>query len=473
MYDEVIDKINKLFITWRKYFIYQLPNGNYPREKRYNFNDKLLRLHLAGKQTYGIFSGEHVTKFISFDVDTKEKSEIDTRHLVDVLEREFNISRSDIHVNFSGSKGYHVDIYFSSLVTNNIIKQFYEDVIKRAEFTSSEVELRPLHNVGMKLPLGVHKVTGKRCWYVDNQTFKPIENMEHILNIEPIDPLFLENEYSTLEVIKLQEDESTEVEALINSIETNTNKIEECLSYLDEVLENNCLKYPSTRNYMTFTLAMYFKDVEEFDIETTTNVINTIMLNTKRTTKLISMDIEYIPIETRRVVEWIYDKDYKFSNRKKDVFINRYDIETILSIKKWTLKKMYFIHLIHAKRYAKKDGSYYMSYKTMNKYGGTDNRTRAKQQVKALEDLNLLSVLQEKVISKELTEKYGHAYYSPNRYQLKMDIKKIFNKDMDSIRVKDESIKLEQILKEFEKTYDMNLKLMLSKDQYKKVRQIA
>lgn len=472
----VTQKINELFISYRKRYIKQ--NDPELFEEKYFtiprvLHDDLIKDHLEGKQTIGIFSGQYLTNFITFDIDTHEQSEIDTRHLVNTLENEFNISRSDIHVSLSGKKGYHVDIYFNKFISLEIMKRFYFDVLEKAEFNSHQVELRPSFNLGLKLPLGIHQETMKRCWYVDNRTFKAIEDFNYIFDIHQLDPSFLEIEYQNIDMIKIDKNEAKEVENVLSSVNTDTFVIEDHLEHINFVLENNHLKYASTRNNMTLAIAIYLKEVEQLKQSTVTEVITQVMLNSKRLCiGLIneSTTEDFIIKETKRIVEVVYSRDYKFTRRNKDVIITKEDIETILKIKKWNLKQLYLIHLIQFRRYATKENTYYMSYKTMSNFGATENRSRLKKQIEELEKMDLLAVKESKVIDVSNTLKNGSPIYKPNVYQMNLSIKKIFENDIDRIIIKDnEDFTLEKILKDFEQKFQLNLKKKLSYEQYLKV----
>ena len=77
-------------------------------------NDGMIKMHLKVEITYGIFSGGHFNKFMTFDVDYNkhDMARWVTLKVVDTLVTEFNINRNDIHVNLSGNKGYHIDLFF-------------------------------------------------------------------------------------------------------------------------------------------------------------------------------------------------------------------------------------------------------------------------------------------------------------------------------------------------------------------------
>lgn len=469
--EDIIQKMNELFISYRQSFISQKVDGSYLRISHYPLNDGTLRKHLNGDETVGIFSGEYTTKFVSFDVDTKENAELDTRHLINVLVDDFNFNRDDIHVSLSGKKGFHIDLYFTKNISNQLIKKFYLDVLDRAEFTTKQIELRPLPNVGMKLPGGTHKVTKNVCWYIDKNTFKPIEDMNYILDIEPIPPDVIETEYANLEPVILEKSEIEEFHDLADTVKINTEEIEDCSGNINFVLENNHLRFPNTRNNMTLVLAMYLRE-QNFSKDKTISIIESIMINTKKNySDLIESSITRIKSQTKHIVETTYKKGYKLKARAKDVRITRDEILDILSIKEWHLKQLYLIHLVQSKRYAEENGNYYMTYKTMSAMGSTKNETSLINYIKQLGKLEKIDVIARNVFDRERSIAEGKAICKPNVYK----IKKVFKQDVDSIEIKDkEIIKLDIILKECSELFEgLDLKSRLPRRQYEKVLKIV
>lgn len=140
--------------------------------------------HVVGKYAFGVFAGEKATKFISIDIDDGEAETV--HRVVDTME-EMGVPRERIYVSFSGRKGYHVDIFFNTHLSNYHARIFYEVMIERGGFDRKKVEFRPTHTQAIKIPLGIHPATKKRCWYVDRETLEPIERFEYVFEIQKID----------------------------------------------------------------------------------------------------------------------------------------------------------------------------------------------------------------------------------------------------------------------------------------------
>src|SRR5699024_11266027 len=67
-------------------------------------SDKAIEDHIKQKTTIGIFAGEFITKFLTFDVDGKKYADVMTLELVNTLVYEFDIDFNNILVTFSRSE---------------------------------------------------------------------------------------------------------------------------------------------------------------------------------------------------------------------------------------------------------------------------------------------------------------------------------------------------------------------------------
>jgi len=89
-----------------------------------------------------------------------------------------------VHVSTSGGKGYHVEVFFDYPVETWKLKRVYDWIIAEMSLDRKKVEFRPTNKQAIKLPLGVHHKTGNTCWFLDKETFAPIEAKTHIFDIE-------------------------------------------------------------------------------------------------------------------------------------------------------------------------------------------------------------------------------------------------------------------------------------------------
>lgn len=182
------EKLRTLFISYDKNFIEQFADGTY---RTYSDGSQFLGIdyineHLKGTRTFGVLEAVS-TRFMSFDIDDDNKSLVNA--VLELLLK-YGFPDNSIHVNESGKKGYHVHVFFSepvSLNQCNLIQHciLYELHETFPSLNTHKVELRPLPGKGIKLPLGVHRVTERRCWFCNKETLEPIAGFDYINSIVP------------------------------------------------------------------------------------------------------------------------------------------------------------------------------------------------------------------------------------------------------------------------------------------------
>ena len=149
-----------------------------------NYDIKTIMKHVSGNYAVAIFAGKNATKVVSTDIDDGSIETV--RKVIDTY-AEIGIPRDRMYVSLSGKKGYHVDFFIDKSIYNNHAMIIYEEMITRSGLDRHKVEFRPTHTQAIKLPLGVHPTTKNRCWFVDQDTFEPIESFEYIYEIKAID----------------------------------------------------------------------------------------------------------------------------------------------------------------------------------------------------------------------------------------------------------------------------------------------
>lgn len=374
-------------------------------------SDKAIEDHIKQKTTIGIFAGEFITKFLTFDVDGKKYADVMTLELVNTLVYEFDIDFNNILVTFSGNKGYHVTIFFDEVTEVNLLKRFYFIVLQRLEYKRTEIEFRATNTQAVKLPFSVHRKTGKKCYIVNNRTleksdistFKNIQQVNKKIFVKWFNSSFSADDILAAEKdVEYFEDRDNCLEEgqeiLLTQSEVNQyKKIKSELNFskgitneskmttIKNVLANNKLLYTNSRNQMTYYISIYLRDTG-YDIESAKSIIKNVMMNTfKENPKLIESSLEYTISEVDKVTENTYKKGYTLMiSNHKTVYVYEDEILDVLDLKNMTLMKLYLSHLVHAKRYAK-DDKYYMSYSVMTRMGNTKSRLRLKQHMQKLE----------------------------------------------------------------------------------------
>ncbi|MEI3606909.1 hypothetical protein SPD48_14490 [Pseudogracilibacillus sp. SE30717A] len=416
----VIDKINTLYIQTRSKYLVQFPEGKYitltysADNKVTKFNDSMLSTHLQGGLTYGTFSGGYFSKFMTFDVDCENESMSRwiTLRLVYVLVEEFELNRSDIHVNMSGGKGYHVDLFFSEQVKVEELRKFYQSVlISVGELSEGQIEFRPSWTQGVKLPLGIHQRTGNRCWFVDNETLEPIESYEYILGIEP-----MPSEAITDSNIDLTEEQKAEFERVASSTDISVNAIDlsGALQNAAMIIETGRLTASGTRHKTTYTLAC-FGNSQGWEREEAVDVIMDVLQNTPREYFSEGSTPEYWLKETNRLVDYVYDNDKTIMGTDRDLTIYKSEILAVLNAGTFRQKQLAYAMLVTSKRFG---NIFYLTIRTAMKMIGTNSRQTVQNAIKQLIDNGFIKYHRKSEIDKARSREVGHIYYKPSKFRL-------------------------------------------------------
>jgi len=160
-----------------------------PKIKKRNMYlaDSNIKKHLQQEYAISVYGVQEGSRFLCFDVDA---GGLDTvRELVTAIEST-GIDRKDIHISFSGSKGYHVELFFDDLVSHACLLMYFKTALSAVMFSdTSKIECRPTAKMAIKLPLSKHHKTEKMCWYLDQETLREIPSHDYLFGIEPMDAL--------------------------------------------------------------------------------------------------------------------------------------------------------------------------------------------------------------------------------------------------------------------------------------------
>ena len=162
---------------------YVMMYGDMTKHIQNPYTQKQVWEHLHGNISLCVFAGPSNTTFLSIDVDIKNPNVV--HKVIDTMV-DLGLPRDMIYVSDSGGKGYHVDIFFDKSIYNWMAKELYELIIYFGDLNPRKVEYRPTAKSAIKLPLGVHQKTKRRCWFVDRDTLEPIEDFSYIERTEKI-----------------------------------------------------------------------------------------------------------------------------------------------------------------------------------------------------------------------------------------------------------------------------------------------
>lgn len=420
---QLVEKFNELYIQTRSKYLVQFPEGRYitlsyaPDNKVVKLNDSMLKTHLKGDLTYGVFAGGYFSKFITFDVDCNKEdmSRWITLKLIHVLESEYGISRNDIHVSYSGNKGYHVDLFFNEQIKVEELKAFYQSVLVTVgELPEGQIEFRPTWNQGVKIPLGKHQKTGNRCLFVDNETlelYSVEESYEYLLSIQPIP-----SEIVTDSRIELTEEQKTEFERVAASTDITVNAIDlsGALRKAAKIIETGRLIESNSRHKTTYILAC-FGNTQGWEREETVSVIMDVLLATPREYFSEGSTPDYWLKEAERIVKYVFDNDKTVAGSDKPLTIYKSEILAVLNCGTFRQKQLAYAMLVTSKRYG---NIFYLTVNTAMKMIGTKSRETVQNAIKKLVECGFIEYHRKAELDKARSLEVGQVRYKPNKYRL-------------------------------------------------------
>ncbi len=456
---KIIKKINELYITERKKYLIMKPYGGYISviygreyepgkiDKR-KLNDSELKKHLRGKETIGVFAGSLFSKFMCFDADVPdlEKAKWVTYKLVHSL-IDLGIPERYIHISFSGTKGYHIEIFFSSMVSNDLILKLYKIALTKAdllEFEDGEIELRPQAGLGVKLPLGINfknkDDSTNRCWYVSYEDgLKLIKKFDYILSIEQIDKQILLDVIEKYEDIieepkdkpkpkkdkkskKKDESSAEDIKASHKPLESYRQNVDEevTVEAIEELIRVGIQKL-GTRHNILIKIAKYFKSVLRYEPDDCEKALIEWMELQDKSKYTTSRDDCVLDIS--KIVEWVYGKNIGLTTSKpRDLTVTKAEMDAIMILEDKLDKIILYAMLIHSKRYARENGVFYMTFEQIEEVTGISDKA-VRNHVNDLEAQGAIQIVARNQIIKKSDGEYSHS--KPNEYKITLTIAEI------------------------------------------------
>lgn len=172
----------------------------------------LIRNHIIGNLTLGVYQlrEDNTVCFLAFDIDiakamlssylsspsTKERLDKSLISLTSKIALRLDELGLKSYIEYSGFKGYHVWVLFNKPISALRVREFGLSLIDSLGSMPSEVsiELFPkqayIKSEGLgnliKLPLGIHKRTGKRSVFVNLEGVPYPEQLSYLLSIEAV-----------------------------------------------------------------------------------------------------------------------------------------------------------------------------------------------------------------------------------------------------------------------------------------------
>jgi len=356
---------------------------------KFQLSDQDFNRHLKGNNPIAIFAYGKNSRYFGFDIDSKELAPGHVYKLMNVLESE-GIPREHIHVSFSGSKGYHIEIFTDKHIRIAEWAIFARYIIDKAKLSNESIEFRPTANNGhaWKLPLTFHPKTGNFAGYCDRVTLDVldvIESHDYIFEIEQLDatsiifPILEKAKRHESEILKRQAAEKekerrekderrkavkvTEVDLFKTSVEKQVTAVK----LLNEGLPGKGTRWNAMRNvlipYLKEEQGMEPEEVRDLLVEWTAREIENGKVGTSYENCIKEID---------QLIDTYFDRIEGFFTRVRDIEITRGEIEWVVGVLEKVksssrARDLLWVLLLISKAYKKKDGTFFASRELIQK----------------------------------------------------------------------------------------------------------
>lgn len=435
MQKEIIKKLSDLYIIQRGKYLSQSKKGKwrhitagqlnqFTKKKDIRLSDWHLENHLNGNFTIGTFAGDFGSIFMSFDVDFHDI--VMANWITYKIAYTLDSYGIDHHISFSGSKGYHIDIFFKDKITVKHARKFFDYVIEKSDIkqhTQGQVEFRVSEKQGIKLPLGIHQVTKNYCGFCRIEEGLKVMDKEqsekYLLTIKQIPSR------QVLNVIEIAESELDEIDTkqFIESQDAispfvplaNHEQSEDYSITRAQKLLTEGLQVQGSRHNSTFLICMYLKYCGYERVECIDELYDWMDAQNPKsyTTKLTDCykDIDLI-------VRDVYEKDYNLSSGNRDLTVTLTELKWIIErCPEKNQKLITYAMLKHSKRHADMQGVFYMPFSMIESATGVAEKT-ARSQVNKLIQLGVIEVVAR---NRKPIGGTGLQRKLPNLYRLNVD----------------------------------------------------
>lgn len=358
MFFQCADRICDLYISYRQRYVVMEPNGSIYIPKNANGNLPLTNSvvcgHLNRKYAISVYAGKYSSKFMTFDVDDGNKDTV--RKIIEIL-ADVGVPRDKIYVSTSGGKGFHVDLFFDNLVYTEKLRILYDYVCIEGGLDPVKVEFRPTHKQAIKLPLSAHCRTGNVCWFLDQETFAPIERIDYILEVQQMEAEKI-NEVVDGLPMKTPIPDTEDLNPRFSD-GVKTKKIDGEGGYEFPVLHE-----AGARNNTMVSIAVYCRS-KGYPQEKIESLL--IEWADSQNPEYITDPMSVVYDTASRLAQWVWREDFHVkSTERKEVEITHRDVEMVLNQRTKTMRKLVFLLICHEKRF----GSLCMPVKKIGEFIG-------------------------------------------------------------------------------------------------------
>ncbi|MEW9700705.1 helix-turn-helix domain-containing protein [Paenibacillus sp. SI8] len=418
---KLIDKLFEFYLIQNTHYLIQMKDGSFITR---NDRSKPLRKfhvqnHLDGKLPIGTFSGAYLTKFICFDVDYPDDP--DTAKWV-AYKLAHTLDELGLHnyaISFSGTKGYHVELFYDKAISVDASRQFFDFIVQRAEIISvgsGKTEFVPYATRGVKLPLGIQQKTGNFCGFCSVEdglrVMDRAESIAYFLSVKKTDHAA---------VLALISEERAYDSRAAADMENAISRYKPFKAYDQSesyMLSHAAARYnegltaPGQRHKSFLLLARLMNHNGVERSEALAAIAEWFTWQDKR---LYNTDWPGCIKDLRECVDYIYDHNKTLIAEPCDLTVTFPEIDAIIrQCPQKNQKAIVYAMLVHSKRWG--NGVFYMSYVQIEEATGVDDNTVGRQ-INNLEKLGVIEIVRRNQKQKGTFKK------KPNFYRMTLDVR--------------------------------------------------
>jgi hypothetical protein len=409
----LVEFLNNHYVTIRRRFLCHSEGETFTVSNRdWALNDADLMQHIEGEKVLGVYFPTDCSPVIGIDIDARDKELLNRIYSVVIS---YGVPDNALLMSFSGRKGYHLDIFLSEPLSKEIIRKFFNCLVLDAGITTEKkVELFGGNGKAYKLPLGYHYETKEFCYPCDEHGNElPTES---VFSIEKISPKVIAEAVEFNFVDNPDADMQIAFADLCADVKPLPVYNEIAAKYRQQIddLQANGVQEKGGRNRAIFLTAVYFKEELGFDADKCTSEITSWIAN-KWNQAIVDKETTD---NVKHVIRSVYRK--KWHLRKTTIALPEireiFSVKTRNKLETFALRKLYYILLLHAKVFAKKDtGIFFMAYSQLAEAGAGKHRAAILRHVKKLEKMGKVQL----VPSDAQKQNIGGNWLSPtNQYKL-------------------------------------------------------
>lgn len=351
---------------------------------KFPMNTTVFRRHMSGLSPLAIFARGTHSRWFGFDVDTKDDAPVDTLKLVAALEAE-GIPLQQIHVSYSGGKGYHVELFLDNVhIKFEDWEIFGRYVVSEAGLIGKAIEFRPTKSNGhaWKLPLTLHPKTGNFAAYCDRRTLEPlgiVDSHDYLFSIQPMPidvlrPILSRARHADQEIQRRMEEERARKKAEDKekgkAVQVRDDRVfqttEEKKQTARRLLRDGLI-VQGTRWNATRTIALYLYHEQGLEIDQIREIL------IEWTAQQIEKSLALTPLdqcirEIDEILKWVQEDTDGFYATERDIHVTRAEIDWVITVHQRYARDLLWALLLKSKAYAKRDGTFYTSDRQLEKF---------------------------------------------------------------------------------------------------------